>query len=329
MASFKKNIFLITTVTLITLSISQNCVAGNPLKEIFIAPGSKVAGGAANEGKDLTPFLKPGKCDKHYPWHYPLISDPVVTKKSLFVCQQNYALQYDTELKVPLWTSEYLYQYNFNSSFTFNDIKYKLHEGLPSTLQAIPKDYDNTGYSMLQLADPNNQRVFFDTYTKEKLEPLNKELVQEAFMTINTVPAHPTLKTGVWGELEQYVRQILVKEPTLMVTTGVIYENKKSLGNIGEIKIAIPTHFFKLITTPHKHGSVAFIIPNKEILHINNKKVINPKTAISCEGGPCNINNFIVSVANLEKVSGIYFYANANKYDAVQIKQNLNEYYRK
>ena len=71
MASFKKNIFLITTVTLITLSISQNCVAGNPLKEIFIAPGSKVAGGAANEGKDLTPFLKPGKCDKHYPWHYP------------------------------------------------------------------------------------------------------------------------------------------------------------------------------------------------------------------------------------------------------------------
>jgi DNA/RNA endonuclease G (NUC1) len=89
--------------------------------------------------------------------------------------------------------------------------------------------------------------------------------------------------------------------------------------------VAVPTHFFKLITHPLKYGSVAFVIPNKEIVTSSTTKINNPKDAYYCNGGPCSLDNFIVNVKDLEKLAGIEFYPKLAPHYSVQVKHDINE----
>jgi len=275
-------------------------------------PGSKYY--EETEGKDLTKFTESNQCEKHYIWGRPTIKDKVVNNRSLFICRKNFAIQFDSKLKVPLWVSEVLNREPIITRQHNLNVKFKLDDDLPSKMQPTYEDYLNTQYFPVQLATVYNMSL--TDYNKNNLK-----LNQEYFNFSNTAPmVRENLGNTIWIELEEQVRAWVMQKGKLIITTGVIYLNGQTNGSLKKSGTLIPTHFYKIITHSNSRGTVAFIIPNKEILTKYTKKLNNPKNAFKCNGGPCSLSNFIVSVKEIERVTNTEFYPQLTPQLAAQVK---------
>lgn len=311
------------------LCLSSSSYAVNPvavIEDIF----STKAGGKAideSEGKNLGKFMKANKCRKHYTWGSPRVKDEVVLSRSLYMCRGNFEVQYDPKLKMPLWSSENITRRTFLKSNTELDAKFKPDNDLPSKMQTYAEDYLNSIYTPVQLASVYNIR-------QDDLKNKDPRFIQEHFNFSNTVPmVRENLANTIWADLENQVRWILNdKNPkgkdALYVTSGVIYLNGKTNGKMPKSEALIPTHFYKIITHHNSHGTVSYIIPNKEIYTYKTKKLNDPKNAFTCNGGPCTLANFIVPIQEVERLTNIEFYPWLAPQYAVKVKLDVNEMFK-
>jgi DNA/RNA endonuclease G (NUC1) len=305
------------------LGLSNSSYAIDPKAAIADIFGTKAGAKAVDnsEGKSLDKFLVPNKCRKHYSWGEPRVKDQVIVARSLFICRGNFAIQYDPKLKVPLFTSEHLNLHG-NKFLPRNydlEAKFKPDADLPSTMLVYPEDYLNSIYTPTQLASVYNIRTI-----DLKQEPLS--FVQQHFNFSNTVPmVRDNLANTIWAELEDQTRSYLLKADALYVTTGVLYLNGKTNGKLAKSGAYIPTHFYKIITQPNVHGTVSYIIPNKEIYTYKTKKLNDPKNAYKCNGGPCTLSSFIVPIKEIERLTNIEFYPTLAPQYAVKVKLDPSE----
>lgn len=316
-----KNVLLFTL-----LSISFSSYAFNPVETISEVVNAKAGSDYVDEteGKNIERFLKPTQCRKHYPWGEPRFKDTSIGERSLFICRADFAVQYDPKLKVPLWAME-----NINKSKYLpkkNDIKakYQPDSELPSKMQPYIEEYVNSPYFPIQLA--SHQNIPFEVY---KLKDKNPTIFQHHFNFTNTVPMmYDNLAETIWADLEAQVRLWASQKDKLYVTTGVIYLNGQTNGSLPKSKTLIPTHFYKIITHRNSHGTVSYIIPNKEILTNRTKKLKDPKNAYTCNGGPCTLSNFIVPIQEIERLTNIEFYPWLAREWAVKVKLDVNEMFK-
>jgi DNA/RNA endonuclease G (NUC1) len=308
------------------LGVSTSSYAVDPKTIIVDIFGTKAGAKAVDnsEGKNLDKFMAPNKCRKHYTWGEPRVKDELTLTRSLFICRVNFANQYDTKLKVPIWTSEHL---NSNDkkflSKTYDlDTKFKPDDDLPSSMMAYPEDYLNSIYTPVQMASVYNTKA-----SDIKLRPL--QVFQQHFNFSNTIPmVRDNLANTIWSDLEDEVRGYLKNADALYVTTGPIYLNGKPKGSLGKSGVAIPTHFYKVITQPNVHGTVAYIIPNQEIYTSKTKKLNDPQNAYRCNGGPCTLSNFIVQIKEVERLINMEFYPTLAPQYAVKVKLDPNEIHK-
>lgn len=322
------NFNLIKQVIIFSLiGSSSMAYALNPtetIKEIFTAKaGSKYQD--ESDGKDLTPFLNANKCPKHYPWGEPRFKDSSVYDRSLFFCRSDFAIQYDHKVKVPLWTIETLIgEKNFMPRNGQVDFKHKQDEQIPIKMQPYPEDYVNSPYYPRQLATYTNLPLL--TYGQRNKNPLPFE---ERFKFTNTVPMiYDNLANTIWSDLEAQIRLWSKQKNYLYITTGVIYLNGQTNGMLPKSKTLIPTHFYKIISHPNSHGTVSYIIPNKEILTSRTTKINNPKNVYTCKGGPCSVSDFIVTIQEIERLTNIEFYPKLAPYWATKVKLDVNEIFK-
>lgn len=328
----KKKILLVLTSSFL-FSCSSLVLAeqsfSNKISNIFSGgPGSKAVLEA--EGKNLTDFSKPNRCVKHYSFGAPKVKDEVVNKRSLYICRELFALQYDPKLKVPLWSSEQLNKYNLELETFENSIKFQPDSDLPSNIQQKAEDYLKTNYLPISLASVKNMVINLDNVEIEELRKINLDAISEAKRFSNTVPmVNNNLANTIWKDLEAQTLAFAKKTSSkLYVTTGVVYLNGETSGKLKQSETYIPTHFYKIMIDPDTHGSISYIIPNKEILTANTKTVTDPNNLYKCNGGPCSLSNFIVHIKEIEKVTGIEFFPDLNPNWAVQIKLNIGELYK-
>ncbi len=328
---FKKNIKslgLLLSVTCVLYypnsSFAQDSFT-DKIGGIFSArPGSKAVG--ANDAKILKDLTKPNRCVRHYTWGAPKIKDTAVNKRSLYLCRDLFALQYDPKLKVPLWSSEQLTKYNFDLETFENNIKLQPDEELPKDIQQKAEDYLNTNYLPIPLASVKNMVLNLDLTEAEELRKVNLEAISQAKRFSNTVPMiRNNLANSIWKELEEQTISYAKRTSKLYVTTGVIYLNGTTNGKLPNSETLIPTHFFKIMIDPDTHGSISYIIPNKEILTSSTKSITDPNNVYKCNDGPCSLSNFIVHIKEVEKVTGMEFFPELNPNWAVQIKLNIGE----
>lgn len=306
------------------LSFVSTAYAVNP-KEVIKDLFNSKAGGKAiddSEGKNLDKFMKPNQCRRHQTWGGPRLKDEIVQDRSLFICRGNFSIQFDPKLKVPLWTSENINQRVFLDKRTELDSKFMPDKDLPSKMQTYPEDYINSIYTPVQLATVYNIR-------NDDLKNRDPRFVQEHFNFSNTVPmVRENMANTIWLDLENHVRSLLKKKDILYITTGSIYFNGQTNGKLEKSQTLIPTHFYKILTHPHTHGTVSYIIPNKEIFTAKSKKFNNTKNVFTCNGGPCNINNFIVPIQEVERLTNTEFYPWLAPQYAVKVKLDANETFK-
>lgn len=123
----------------------------------------------------------------------------------------------------------------------------------------------------------------------------------ESFLLSNMAPqVGPGFNRGIWRHLEEKVREWAIERRNVYVMTGPLYLDVSGrritdithLETIGPNKIAIPTHFYKIVVSVGSSlndlDAIAFILTNAS----------NPSRMLPA---------FIVSIDEIERLSGLDF----------------------
>ena len=146
-----------------------------------------------------------------------------------------------------------------------------------SSGSATKSDYYKSGYDRGHLAPAGDMKA-------------NKTSMSESFYMSNMSPQVPSFNRGAWKKLETLVRSWGIKNNLFVITAGVL--NDTSLKKIGTNNVSVPNRYYKIVYNEKLGQMIAFIMPNQ--------KIDEP------------IQEYIVSVNDVEKLTGIDFFYEMN-----------------
>lgn len=155
-------------------------------------------------------------------------------------------------------------------------------DSLVSTGTSTKADYWYSGYDRGHLAPSADFRW-------------SATALSESYFYSNMAPQLPELNREKWAELENLIRDYVVKhhEQVYVVTGGVLKEGLPTMKNEGRVnEVSIPEYFYKVILDNAGDDSrgIAFLMPN----------------------GKCNetILMYAVSIDSIEHLTGLNFFPN-------------------
>jgi len=118
-----------------------------------------------------------------------------------------------------------------------------------TTGSASPDDYKNSGFDRghLSPAADNN---------------LSEQTNRESFLLSNMSPQLSSFNSGIWGDLEHWVRNQTENYDTVWVVTGPVFHN--NMGTIGLNKVTIPGYYYKVLLRREKgkYYAIGFLLPH-------------------------------------------------------------------
>lgn len=152
---------------------------------------------------------------------------------------------------------------------------YFIYDEKVKTTSANYRNYKRSGYDKGHLC-PAGDRKF------------SKVAFNQTFFTSNISPQKHDFNSGVWNRLEQKTRFWAGKDKQLYVITGGILI--KGLKTIGQEKVSVPEHFYKILLDYSKPQikAIAFLMPHK--------------------GSNAPLYKFVVSIDEIERLTAIDFF---------------------
>ena len=140
---------------------------------------------------------------------------------------------------------------------------------------AILADYKGSGYDRGHLAPAGDMKF-------------SAKAMMESFSLANASPQVKSCNCGIWHRLETKMRQFAIREASLFVVTGPVFDKEEAV-SIGVGKVSVPKAFYKVVldeTPPMK--MIGFVISNK--------------------GFECQLSAFAVTVDEVERMTGLDFF---------------------
>jgi endonuclease G len=192
-----------------------------------------------------------------------------------YLCRINYAVHYRNDTKTAEWVAERITLEDVNGNARRRD-NFRADQEVPAEHRATLQDYAGSGYDRGHLAPAaaNTQ---------------NDEIMSESFLLTNMVPQNASKNRGVWRILELRIRDWVRQGKDIWVVTGTVYEDGHL--NIGN-DVGVPTHMWKVVYDAKEQKTIAFLMPN-----VKNQRISQSE-----------LPNFAISVAELEKRTGINFH---------------------
>ncbi len=142
-----------------------------------------------------------------------------------------------------------------------------------------PQDYAKSGYQRGHMAPAADMKWSADA-------------LKDSYVMLNICPQREELNAGAWRRLEEKVREWAQRDRELVVITGPIWKGERPLSPsaIGKGKVAVPTHFFKVVAAPYARPmrAIAFVMPNADVADA--------------------ITHYAVSVDEVERLTGFDFF---------------------
>lgn len=187
----------------------------------------------------------------------------------------HYSLGYAEAHEQAAWVAYRLTYDETTGDADRKDDKFKPDDEV-STGSALPNDYSSSGYDRGHLA-PAADFVF------------SESALAETFFMSNMSPQAPDFNRGIWKHLEEQVRAWIRKDKTLYIVSGGVL--KKGLKKIGKgNKVSVPDYYYKIILDlkAPEVKAIAFLMRN--------------------EGSQEPLENFVVSIDEIEEKTGIDFF---------------------
>lgn len=211
-------------------------------------------------------------------WGLPKVRG-ILLNKTFFV------LDFDEGTKVPDWVGYYLTRQELTGTATRRNDFHPDPE-LPPGKRSELADYRHSGYDRGHMAPAADFKR-------------SDAAMSATFVLSNMAPQRPNLNRHIWQYLEADVRSLVQADGQAWIFTGPLYIDSDSAriapaDSIGPDRVAVPTHFFKVILAEPAAGdfqAYAFIIPN------------------SLTRIPGHPKDYLVSVDHVEHLTGLDFFA--------------------
>jgi len=133
----------------------------------------------------------------------------------------------------------------------------------------------------------------------------SKKALSESYLYSNMSPQVAKLNRGRWAELEDNIRQYVVRNKTAVyVVSGPVLKPGLKKIERGVNKVSIPEQYFKVTLDLTNHRAIGFLMPNAE-----------------CE---LPVMNYAVSIDSVEKVTGIDFFYNLSDNEENSLESNID-----
>jgi endonuclease G len=211
-------------------------------------------------------------CDEHYIFGLPASDE----KSFLPICHQGYFIAFDSDKKIPRFTSHEL-TINESLFYVERDPNYTFEADplLDESLQATQEDYKFSGFDRGHMQPWADSAVLYEAL--------------ESNYYSNVTPQLAAFNRGIWLALENSIRSyVLNKGRDVYVITGAV-EGTQSLGN----GVEVPLAFYKVIFDLDSEVMSAYLIYQGD----SNKA----------------LSEYVVSVDYLEKIVGLDFYPQMEK----------------
>ena len=200
-----------------------------------------------------------------------------------------YSLSYSEEDEQAEWIVYKITSNNFDNDISrTNDFR---EDPKIKTGSAKLSDYKGSGYDRGHLVPAGSMKI-------------NKTSMSESFYTSNMSPQLPGFNRGIWKRLEEKVRYWAAINDSIFVATGPILD--KPLGTIGTNNVTIPRAYYKTLLG-YKDGKakgLAFILPH--------------------ERSDSSLYKYIVSINDVEEITGIDFYHKIDKAVQAEVESNID-----
>ena len=210
------------------------------------------------------------KCPQHV-----LLGAPIskIKQNTQYICKINYAIHYRYDTRTAEYVVEHVTQEGITGPAKRRD-DFRPDPAIPQQHTALLKDYAGHPYDRGHLAPAGNNTQ-------------NAEVMSESFFLSNMVPQVPNHNRGIWKQLEDYVRDwVMENNMDLYVISGTMYQPGHL--TIGDNKVGVPTHLWKVIVDKQGGKAIAFIFPNAPL----------PVQ---------DLHKYATTVADVEKQTGINF----------------------
>jgi len=217
------------------------------------------------------------------------------------LCREGYALSHDGNLKIPIWVQYRLTAQKARGGGVgerSNDFRAdtELYEGGRSELE----DYRGSGYDRGHIAPAADMKW-------------SAKAMSESFLLSNMAPqVGKGFNRGIWSKLEARVRSWAIDRGEVYVISGPIFTKGAEHYNetIGPDHVAVPTHFYKIVYDPLRKEAIAFVLPN----HESKAK---------------DLPDYRVSIAAIEKKTGLDFLNRLDKKEEKRIEEGVMEMWEK
>ena len=178
------------------------------------------------------------------------------------VYRDGYVLQHSSTDKIPVWVCEAILPEHLSDSPLTRSNPFAPDPSLPVGERAELKDYKGSGYDRGHMAPAGDQEV-------------DERLKDETFFLSNMSPQEGALNQQSWAALEKIVRDwSRIGEATEVhaITGGFFHADNEASHPveyfvIGDDSVAVPTHFFKVVTGKDRQGHLhvlAFVMENRK-----------------------------------------------------------------
>jgi DNA/RNA endonuclease G (NUC1) len=174
-----------------------------------------------------------------------------------------YVLEHSSIDKIPLWVAERVCAEQLENGAVRKD-RFRPDPKLPRGRRAELDDYKRSGFDRGHQAPAANQSR-------------DQALKDEAFYLSNMCPQSPGLNQQAWRELEELTRKWVKQFGTTWQITGPLFydpaEDDPETADgvleytaIGKNRVAVPTHFFKIVVARKGDGdwqAIGFVMENR------------------------------------------------------------------
>ena len=178
-------------------------------------------------------------CPQFFPGKPPTVTKPGKLRE---VCLNEFAVLHSGETKTPVFVAQRLNAATLEQGQNLKrSNRFYPEARLPRAERAELSDYKGSGYSRGHMAPAGDMGT-----------PEGKA---QSFSLANIVPQDAKHNGGPWSKIEQDTRAYVRRaKGDVFVITGPIYEGTEE--SIGENKVRVPSHIFKLVFDPNTGKSL-------------------------------------------------------------------------